>query len=110
MSNVPPPPPGAQHPLPPSVPLRLISATDRQAILTNVIAQELARGGRVESQGPANAVIVHGHKCNHVLHAILTLFTCLWGIVWIIKASSDGEHRAQFFVDDYGQITTQRLS
>jgi hypothetical protein len=37
----------------------------------------VTQGGRVESQSDFDAVIANGKEVNHVLHAILTVFTCL---------------------------------
>lgn len=65
----------------------------------------LARTSRVESQGPFNATLVAGKQPNHVLHAILTLGTCLlWGIVWIIIGVTTKETRQSVMVDEYGRV------
>ena len=47
---------------------------------------------------------------NHVLHAILTLFTLVWGIVWIIIGVNGGEHRSLVSVDAFGNVTVQQVS
>jgi hypothetical protein len=40
----------------------------------------------------------------------LTIFTCLlWGIVWIVVASTGGERRELLSVDEYGNILYQQL-
>jgi hypothetical protein len=40
---------------------------------------------------------------NHVLHAILTIFTCLlWGIVWLLMPSRP-ERRISWVADEAGQ-------
>ena len=45
-----------------------------------------------------------------VLHAILTIFTCLaWGIVWLVLALTGGEKRYQLIVDEYGNVHWQNL-
>lgn len=84
--------------------------TMRRALST-AVATEVARGGRVESQSDTSAIIVTGSKPNHVLHLILTLVTCLaWGVVWIILALVQKEHRTSIQVDPYGQILRQSLT
>jgi hypothetical protein len=65
----------------------------------------VARGGRIESHTRFQAVIVYGRRVNHVLHAILTFFTCfLWGIVWLIIGSFGGERREVLQVDPHGDL------
>lgn len=79
--------------------------------LSHALAAEVARGGRVESQTDSSAIVVTGSKPNHVLHLILTLVTCLaWGIVWIILAVVQKEHRTSITVDPYGQVLRQPLT
>lgn len=80
----------------------------RRAALAQAVAQSVASGGRVESQSDFQAIIVYGQRVNHTLHAILTIFTCLlWGIVWIIVATTGGEKRSVLMVDEYGNILRQ---
>jgi uncharacterized membrane protein YhaH (DUF805 family) len=58
---------------------------ERKVILAQQLQTAAARGLRIESQSEFQAVLVEGKPVNHVLHAILTIFTCLlWGIVWAI--------------------------
>ena len=50
-------------------------------------------------------VVVYGRPVNHVLHAILTIFTCFaWGFGWAILSSTGGERREVLQVDPYGNI------
>lgn len=82
-----------------------MSDDERAEILNQAIATAVARGGRVESHTRFQAVIVYGHPVNHVLHAILTVFTCLlWGIVWLIIGSFGGERREVLQVDPHGGV------
>ena len=54
-------------------------------------------------------MLIQGKPVNHVLHAILTIFTCLaWGIVWLV-ALTGGEKRFQLIVDEYGNVHWQNL-
>jgi hypothetical protein len=59
--------------------------------------------GRVETRGQTSAVVVFGKPVNHVLHLLLTIFTCtLWGPVWLLVAAFSGERRTTVSVDQYG--------
>jgi hypothetical protein len=86
------------------------SPEERRAILGQQLQQAAMRQMRVESATEFQAVLVQGKPVNHVLHAILTIFTCLlWGIVWIILAASGGEKRFQLIVDEFGNVHWQNL-
>jgi hypothetical protein len=86
------------------------SADERKALLAQQIQSASARGLRVESQSDFQAVMVEGQPVNHVLHAIVTLFSCgLWGIVWIILAITGGEKREMVVVDEFGNVQLQKL-
>lgn len=66
----------------------------RKQQLSNMVAMEVARGWRVESQTDTMAVVVRGKKPNHILHLLLTVFTLgLWLPVWLIVAMVSGEKR-----------------
>jgi hypothetical protein len=92
-----------------------ISATrrtddERKVILAQQLQTAAARGLRIESQSEFQAVFVEGKPVNHVLHAILTIFTCLlWGIVWAIMAATGGEKRQMVVVDEFGNVLWQNL-
>lgn len=86
------------------------SADERKALLAQQIQSASARGLRVESQSDFQAVMVEGKPVNHVLHAIITIFSCgLWGIVWIILAITGGEKREMVVVDEFGNLQLQKL-
>lgn len=36
-------------------------------------------------------VMAVARKPNHLLHFILTILTCVWGIVWLVVAMGGGE-------------------
>ena len=83
---------------------------ERKAALAGLIAQQVAQGARVESQSDYQAVLVTGHRVNHVLHLILTLITIsLWAIVWIALVVVGGEKRQLAQVDEWGNVTLTRL-
>ncbi|WP_051837792.1 hypothetical protein [Streptomyces sp. NRRL F-2580] len=100
--GVPPRPP--DHLLPPGDG-RPVDAARRTAILDWTVSQYVATGWRVESRSPTQAVLVRGQPVNHVLHAILTVFTCLlWGIVWIALVVGNRVERVALTVEDDGQL------
>src|SRR3954454_808565 len=83
---------------------------ERRVILAQQLQTAAARGLRIESQSDFQAVLVEGKPVNHVLHAILTIFTCLlWGIVWAIIAATGGEKRQMVVVDEFGNVIWQQL-
>lgn len=85
----------------------------RRKILADRIQLNIVKskgGSRIESQSDFQAVLVQGHRPNHVLHLLLTVFTLgLWLIVWIIVAGAGGEKRALLTVDEYGNTKLQPL-
>lgn len=86
-------------------PQQPISLDHRRMILGQAIGAWVMRGARVESQTDVMAVVVMGRPVNHVLHLLLTIFTCfLWGIVWAIIALTSGEKRTTLWVDDFGNV------
>lgn len=83
---------------------------ERKVLLAQQLQTAAARGLRIESQSEFQAVLVEGKPVNHVLHAILTIFTCLlWGIVWAIIAATGGEKRQMVVVDEFGNVLWQNL-
>jgi hypothetical protein len=83
---------------------------ERREILSQQLQQAALRQLRVESALDYQAVLVQGKPVNHVLHAILTIFTCLmWGIVWLVLSLTGGEKRFQLIVDDFGNVHWQPL-
>lgn len=65
-----------------------------QPDLADKINRFTSQGWRVESQGESQAVVVKGHRPNHILHLLLTVLTLgLWAIVWIIVAITSKEQR-----------------
>jgi hypothetical protein len=82
---------------------------ERKALLAQAVANWVHQGWRVESQTDFQAVMVRGHRPNHILHLILTLVTLgVWAIVWILVTLLGGEKRAVVSVDEYGNTLAQR--
>ncbi|MFE6668534.1 hypothetical protein ACFVFH_33860 [Streptomyces sp. NPDC057697] len=79
--------------------------TQRVLILDWAVSQRIASGWRVESRSGTQAVMVRGHPPNHVLHAVLTAFTCfLWGAVWLVLSVTNKVERVSLTVDARGDI------
>ncbi len=101
---------GHSQQLPAAIDTRRRSAEERKALLARQIQMAAASRRRVESQSDFQAVMVLGKPVNHVLHAILTIFTCLlWGIVWLIVGLTGGEKRELLLVDEFGNVHVQHL-
>lgn len=86
------------------------SADERKQLLAQTIQTQVAGGARVESQSDFQAVVVRGHRPNHTLHFIVGLFTLgIWWLVWIGIAIFGGEKRKMITVDEFGNVTVQKL-
>lgn len=83
-----------------------MSDVERKARLAQHVAGAAHGGWRVESQTDFQAVLVQGHRPNHLLHLILSVLTVgLWLIVWAILAIIGGEKRRVLRVDEAGNVT-----
>lgn len=52
-----------------------------------------------------------GEKINNTLHFILTLLTCVWGVVWLIlysKAKKNSTIRVS--IDDSGNLVEEEVN
>ena len=83
---------------------------DAQQLLARAVTRQVLRGWRIESQWQSHAVLARGRRPNHVLHAILTVFTGIWCVVWLAVALSAREQRMLLRVEDDGTVTAQSLS
>ncbi len=82
-----------------------MSESERKRRLWVALQDEIAVGGRIETQNEFAAVVVYGKKINHILHLLLCFCTFgLWSIVWFFQAVLGGEKRGLFDVDLSGQI------
>jgi hypothetical protein len=102
----------AATPVPPpatSAPARK-SADERKEALARAIHTQVAQGARVESQSDFQAILVTGHRPNHLLHFFIGLVTLgIWWLVWIGIALAGGEKRMAVSVDEWGNTNIQRL-
>jgi hypothetical protein len=103
---------GQQKPVEATTPTAPMKWTtdQRKELLGRQIAIQCARGARVESQGDYQAVVVFGHRVNHVLHFLIGFVTFfMWWIVWVLLAITGGEKRTMLSVDEWGIPTVQKL-
>ena len=86
------------------------SIDERREMLSRQVGSRLTLGRRVEYQSDFQAVLVHGHQVNHVLHLIITLITLgMWAIVWIALVLFGGEKREIVEVDEWGNPSIAKL-
>jgi hypothetical protein len=86
------------------------SDAERKALLANTLQGQVASGARIESQGDFQAVVVKGHRVNHLLHFLIGLLTLgLWWLVWIVIAITGGEKRQMITVDQFGNVFVQKV-
>lgn len=106
VSPPPPPPPAAVDGLPQTEK----TDAERKALLANTLQGQVANGARIESQGDFQAVVVRGHRVNHLLHFLIGIFTLgLWWIVWLVIAITGGEKRQMITVDQFGNVFVQKV-
>ncbi|MFD0021739.1 hypothetical protein [Streptomyces sp. NPDC058382] len=80
-------------------------AMQRALILDWAVSQRIASGWRMESRSETQVVMVRGRPLNHVLHAVLTVFSCfLWGVVWLVLGVTNKVERIALTVDALGDI------
>jgi hypothetical protein len=70
---------------------------ERKEALDRAVQRQVSLGSRVDSEGDYQAILVTGHRPNHLLR--LVTFG-LWG----------GEHRTSVSVDEVGNTKLQKLS
>lgn len=87
-----------------------LSMEQRKARLAQQIAQDVAAGARIESQGDTMAVLVKGKPVNHILHFLLGFPTVgiWWLTAWPMLAIFGGEKRNMLQIDDYGNVLRQK--
>jgi hypothetical protein len=73
--------------------------------LGDAVARAVAKGSRVEFQNETTAVLVRGRRVNHVLHAIVSVFTLgIWLWIWLPMTIFGGEKRTTLTVDSNGAV------
>lgn len=77
----------------------------REEILAGAVNTMVRSGYRVESQTSHQAVVVKGHRPNHLLHLILSIVTAgMWLFVWLAIIIFGGEKRRVITVDTFGKV------
>ena len=75
--------------------------------LHTAISSMTAQGFRVESMTGRSVVMLRGKECNHTLHLLLTLATCLlWAPIWMILGLTMKVQRVTMTVDEQGRVFT----
>ena len=88
----------------PIVPGRL-SAEQRATILQQALGDLAFRGYQVERVDQTRAIVLAGAPINHILHLLLSVFTCgLWLPIWLLILASGGVKRRYVHIDDYGNL------
>lgn len=110
-SPPPPPPPPAPEPVGVGgLAQTEKSDAERKALLANTLQGQVASGSRIESQGDFQAVVVKGHRVNHLLHFLIGLLTLgIWWLVWLVLAITGGEKRQMITVDQFGNVFVQKV-
>jgi hypothetical protein len=82
----------------------------RQRRLQDYLSRHVATTkGRIESMTDYSAVVIQGHKVNHVLHLLISVFLCgLWLPIWLVLAMTGGEKRTVLTVDQCGNVNIRR--
>ena len=91
-------------------PAQVAPEVRRQILAQAVASAVVTQNARVESQSDYQAVLVTGHPVNHILHFLISIFTCgLWVFVWLILATTGGTKRQMIYVDEWGYVRVQYL-
>jgi hypothetical protein len=101
-------------PIPASVPSGVVTPEERSERLGRVISSKSLEGYFVidRNEHSATAVLSRpGQQVNHVLHALITIFTCgLWVIPWLIMGlTKRKEERLRISIDQYGNLSEERM-
>ena len=88
----------------PIVPGRL-PVDQRAAIMEQALRDLTFRGYRTETVDGPRAIISMGEPVNHVLHVLVTVFTCgLWLPIWLLLIALGGVKRRHIHIDEYGNL------
>jgi hypothetical protein len=93
----------------------IVPHDERLQALSRIISSRTLEGWNIVARNDheVNAVLsLPGKRVNHVLHAILTIVTCLiWGIVWIILvANQQKEQRVRVTIDAQGNLLQESIT
>jgi hypothetical protein len=84
---------------------------EREDRLNIEIGRWAAFGRRVESRSEFQAILVRGHRHNHILHLLLSIITAgLWALfVWLPLSLFGGEKRELLKIDEWGEPSIEKL-
>lgn len=86
------------------------STDERKEMIARQLSTLVAQGGRVESQGDFQAVVISGRRINHILHFLLCIPTLgIWAVVWVYLIIAKGEKRQMVNVDEFGNVSLQKV-
>jgi hypothetical protein len=92
-----------------------VSNDERLERLSQIISARSLEGWNVVDRNDREVyavLMMPGKPVNHVLHAILTLFTCLiWGIVWgVMVGTQKREQRVRLSIDAQGHLVEETVT
>jgi hypothetical protein len=96
-------------------PIQPLSWEERRERLSRIVSNKTLEGWTVVDMNERDvwAVLDLPEKpVNHVLHAIITFFTCgLWGIVWLILTLTHRrQQRIRISIDPLGNIREEKVT
>ncbi|MFF2088270.1 hypothetical protein ACFVVM_31190 [Nocardia sp. NPDC058176] len=82
-----------------------VSPEQRQQMLNMAVNSEVARGAQVLEMNQTSAVLSEVDAINHVLHLMITVFTCgFWVLVWLLVAATARPRSFRLTVDEFGIV------
>lgn len=92
-----------------------VSRDERLERLSRIVSTRTLEGySVVDRNDQAVSAVLNrpGKPVNHVLHGIISIFTCgLWAIVWIILALTQRrEQRVRLSIDQYGNLLEETMT
>lgn len=87
-----------------------VSPEQRQQMLGMAVNAEVVRGASIREMDQTSAVLLKKDEVNHILHLLLTVFTCgLWAIIWLLAAASARVHMYRLVVDEFGIVRRSKV-
>ena len=81
-----------------------------RALSEAVEDQVVTNGATVVLDGPGGVVLAYRRPVAHGLHAVLTLVTGVWAVVWVGIALGRSEDRIRLEVDPWGNVWARRVA
>lgn len=81
------------------------SPEHRQQMLSMAVSAEMAQGAQILEMNQTSALLVKASPVNHVLHLLLTAFTCgVWAFVWLLVSATAQPRRFRMTVNEFGVV------